>query len=142
MKVCKPRKFQLPFRMNKLFHSRTAQTDRPNAFQTFQYSALFANPTTWTSFFCLLYVVCGAEFLALKHESRILGHSSNPVCDFSMMEQVRLFDVWPMENWLDFSLNQIQGWTTVRESYSRDLEQGPLGRRRGKNGRGQYRHLF
>ena len=30
------------------------------------------------------------EFLALKHESNILGHSSNPVCGFSMMEQVRL----------------------------------------------------
>ena len=29
------------------------------------------------------------EFLALKHESRILGHSFNPVCGFSMMEQVK-----------------------------------------------------
>ena len=28
--------------------------------------------------------------LALKHERRILGHSSNPVCGFSIMEQVRL----------------------------------------------------
>ena len=53
------------------------------------------------------------EFLALKHKSRILGHSSNPVCGFSMMEQVRLCAVWPMENWLGSSLNQIQGWTTV-----------------------------
>ena len=43
-----------------------------------------------------------------------------------MMEQVRLCAVWPMENWLGSSLNQIQGWTTVRESYSRALEQGPL----------------
>ena len=41
-----------------------------------------------------------AEFLALKHESRILGHSSNPACGFSMMEQVRLCAVWPMEDWL------------------------------------------
>ena len=64
-----------------------------------------------------------AEFLALKHESRILGHSSNPVCGVSMMEQVRLSAVWPMENWLGSSLNQIQGWTTVRESYSHALEQ-------------------
>ena len=32
--------------------------------------------------------VIAAEFLALKHESRILGHSSNPVCGFSMIEQV------------------------------------------------------
>ena len=66
------------------------------------------------------------EFLALKHKSRILGHSSNPVCGFSTMEQVRLCAVWPMENWLGSSLNQIQGWTTVRESYSCALEQGPL----------------
>ena len=35
-----------------------------------------------------------------------------------MMEQVRLCALWPMENWLGLSLNQIQGWTTVRESYS------------------------
>ena len=43
-----------------------------------------------------------------------------------MMEQVRLCAVWPIENWLGSSLNQIQGWTTVRESYSRALEQVPL----------------
>ena len=47
------------------------------------------------------------DFLALNHESRILGHSSNPVCGFSMMEQVRLCVVWPMENLLGSSL--IQG---------------------------------
>ena len=41
-----------------------------------------------------------AEFLAQKHESRILGHLSNPVCGVSMMEQVRLCAVWPMENCL------------------------------------------
>ena len=58
------------------------------------------------------------EFLALKHNSRILGHSSNPVCGFSIMEQVRLCAVWPTENWLGSSLNNIQGTTTVRESYS------------------------
>merc|ERR1719460_2532904 len=38
----------------------------------------------------------------------------------------RLNSVWLMGNWLGFPLNQIQGWTTVRESYSRALEQGPL----------------
>ena len=43
-----------------------------------------------------------------------------------MMEQVRLCAVWPMENWLGSSLIHIQGSTTVRESYSRALEQGPL----------------
>ena len=42
------------------------------------------------------------------------------------MEQVRLCVVWPKENRLGSSLNQIQGWTTVREPYSRALEQGPL----------------
>ena len=64
------------------------------------------------------------EFLALKLECRILGHSSNPVCAFSMMEQVGLCAVWKMENWLDSSVNLIQGWITVWESYSRALEQG------------------
>ena len=49
----------------------------------------------------------------------------------SMMEQVRLCAIWPMENWLGSSLNQIQGWTTVRESYSPALEQGPLLASRG-----------
>ena len=52
--------------------------------------------------------------------------TSNPASGFSMMEQVRLSAVWPMENWLGSSLNQIQGWTTVRESYSPALEQPPL----------------
>ena len=66
------------------------------------------------------------EFLVLNQESRILGHSSNPVCGFSVMEQVILCAVWPMENWLGSSMNQIEGWTTVRESYYRALEQGPL----------------
>ena len=33
-----------------------------------------------------------AELHALKHESMILGHSSNPVCGFSMMERVRHLD--------------------------------------------------
>ena len=36
-----------------------------------------------------------SEFLALKQESRILGHSSNLVCGFSMME---LCAVLPKEN--------------------------------------------
>ena len=43
-----------------------------------------------------------------------------------MKEQVRLCAIWPAENWLGTSLNQIQGWTTIRESYSCALEQGPL----------------
>ena len=72
----------------------------------------------------------GAEFLALNHESSIFRQSSNPVCGFSMMEQVRLCSVWPTENWLGASLNQIQGWTTVQESYSRALDQGTRRRRR------------
>ena len=43
-----------------------------------------------------------------------------------MMEQVRLCAVLPVETWLGSSLTQIQGWTTVRESYSGALEQGTL----------------
>ena len=42
-----------------------------------------------------------------------------------MMEQGKFCAVWPMA-WLGSSLNQIQGWTTVPESYSRALEQGSL----------------
>ena len=64
--------------------------------------------------------VCGPEFLALKQESRIL----QPCMWF--LHDVRLCAVWPMENWLCSSLNQIQGWTTLRESYTCALEQGPL----------------
>ena len=39
--------------------------------------------------------------------------AANPVCGFSMMEQVRLCSVWPMENWLGSSMNHIQGSRTV-----------------------------
>ena len=37
-----------------------------------------------------------SEFLVLKHASRILGHSSNPTCGFSMMERLDsvLFGPW------------------------------------------------
>ena len=34
------------------------------------------------------------DILFLKHDSSILRESSNPVCGFSMMEQVRLCAVW------------------------------------------------
>ena len=40
--------------------------------------------------------------------------------------QVRLCAVWPMKSWLGSSLNQIQSWTTVIESYCHALEQGTL----------------
>ena len=66
------------------------------------------------------------DFLALKQESRILGHSSDPLCGFSMMQQVMLCAVWPMENWLGSYLYHIQGWTTVRGFYSHALEPGSL----------------
>ena len=39
-----------------------------------------------------------SEFLALKHESRILGHSSNHICGVSMVGQGRLCAVLPVEN--------------------------------------------
>ena len=67
-----------------------------------------------------------SKFLGLKHESRILGHSSNPVSGFSMTEQVRICAVWPTENLLGSILNQILGWMTVQKSYSCALELGPL----------------
>ena len=53
-----------------------------------------------------------SEVLSLKHESRIIRHASNPLCGFSMTEQVRLSAVWPTENWLGSSLNQIQDQKT------------------------------
>ena len=37
----------------------------------------------------------------------------DPVCGFSMMEQVSLCPVWLTENWLGSSINHIQGWKTV-----------------------------
>ena len=48
-----------------------------------------------------------ADILFLKHESSIFRQSYYPVCGFSMMEQVRLCAVWPMENWLGSSMNLI-----------------------------------
>ena len=50
-----------------------------------------------------VFAVLASGFLALKHENRILGHS----CMWFL--QVRLCAVWPLENWLGSSLNQIQG---------------------------------
>ena len=51
-----------------------------------------------------------SDILFLKHASSIFRQSSNPVCGFSMMEQVKLCAVWPTENWLSSSMNDIQGW--------------------------------
>ena len=53
-----------------------------------------------------------SEFLALKHESMIPVQSCNPVCGFSITEQVRLCAVW-----LGPSMNKIQGWKAVRICY-------------------------
>ena len=49
------------------------------------------------------------DFLFLKHDSSFLRQAYNPVCGFSMMEQVRLCAVWPTGElaWL------FQGWMTV-----------------------------
>ena len=67
----------------------------------------------------LLRGISESEVLALKHESKIFRQSSNPVCGFSMREPVILCAVWPKENCLGSDLNQLQGWTTDRESFSR-----------------------
>ena len=62
------------------------------------------------------------DILFLNHDSSILRQSPDPACGFSMMEQVMLCAVWPMENWIEPDTGQ----TTVREAYSCALEQGPL----------------
>ena len=54
-----------------------------------------------------------ADIIFLKHDSGILRQLSNPVCGFSMMEQVRLCAVWSTEDWLGSSMNHIQGCRTV-----------------------------
>ena len=41
-----------------------------------------------------------SDILIIKHDSRILWQSSNPVCGFSMMEQASLCAVWPELAWL------------------------------------------
>ena len=50
-----------------------------------------------------------AEIYSEEHTSSIFRQSSNPVCGCSMMEQVRLCAVWPMENWLGSPMNRTQG---------------------------------
>ena len=67
-----------------------------------------------------------SDILFLKHDSSILRQSPNPVCGFSMMEQVRLCAVCPTQNWRCSSVNHIQGWTTVWECFCHALEKGCL----------------
>ena len=50
-----------------------------------------------------------ADILFLRHASRILRQSSEPVCGFSTTGQVRLCAIWPRENWLGSSRNHVQG---------------------------------
>ena len=52
------------------------------------------------------------DILILEHDSSILKQSSNPVCGFSVMEQVKVCAVWPRGNWLSSSMNHIQ-WSAV-----------------------------
>ena len=49
------------------------------------------------------------EVLALKLESRNFRQPTNPASGFSVLEQVRFFAIWPTDNWLGSSLNQMQG---------------------------------
>ena len=60
----------------------------------------------------IIFVPTWAEIYCESHDSSIFSQSSNPVSGFSMMEQVRLCALWPMQNWRGLSLNQIQGWRT------------------------------
>ena len=85
---------QLPFAVRPTLYCRIAPP-----------AALFAPP--------LNPIAILADIFFLKHGSSILRQSSNPVCGFSMIEQVRVCVVWPMENWLGSSMNHIQGWMTV-----------------------------
>ena len=67
-----------------------------------------------------------SDILFLKHDSSIFRQSSNPVCGFSMMEQVRFCAVWPMENWFGSSMHHTD-WIC----YCHALEKGcllPIGR--------------
>ena len=74
----------------------------------------------------LLWTIVTGQYMMCENQATVQGLLRHILCGFSMTEQVRLCAVWPMENWLVYSLNQIQCWTTVRESYSRPLERGPL----------------
>ena len=65
--------------------------------------------------------------LFLKHDSSIFRQSSNPVCGFSMMEQVRLCAVWPTENCLGSSMNHMQGWRIVLNMLQPCFEKGMSG---------------
>ena len=67
-----------------------------------------------------------SDILFLKHVCGVLRQSSNPVCGFSMMEQVRLCAVSPTENWLGSSRNHIQGWMTVGGCCMHAFEKGCL----------------
>ena len=72
----------------------------------------------------LMWLAVSQSYLLAVSQCRILGHSSNPVCGFYVIKQFRLSFALGELAWA--SLNQILGWTTVRECYSRALEQGPL----------------
>ena len=58
-----------------------------------------------------------ADILFLKHACSILKLSCNPVCGFSIMEQVRFCAVWPMENWRGSSMNHIQSRASYLSQY-------------------------
>ena len=72
-------------------------------------------------------VACSrCEQSALKQKSRILGQWYNPVCGSRKSQAsspwVKQHRVLPVPSWR----NHIQGWMTVRESYSCAVEQGTL----------------
>ena len=73
-------------------------------------------------------VARGAEFLALKHESGIIGHLSNPVWGFSMMERLR-FTVYSggqghghhTDGWMDIKKYLAGAWHPILAAGSRSL---------------------
>ena len=56
------------------------------------------------------------------------------VCDFSMMEQVRLCAIWPTENWLGSSLNRIHCLRVLLSCCRKRMsdERGRSGKRRAR----------
>ena len=73
-----------------------------------------------------------ADIFSLSKRVAYSDQSSNPECCFSMMEQVRLCAVFPMENWLGTSKTTYRvGWM-IWICYSHSLERRCLKRGGGE----------
>ena len=68
----------------------------------------------------------GPEFLALKHESRILGHPSDPVCGFSRMEQWRILQWHAFETGTNFVKKMQTSWPNLVHSFEFLTKSAPV----------------